>query len=219
MSNNRFLSDLIGTFRTTFRIATVMVQDAGGYVAASPKSGTGFVPVAMSALQLQGASFANHISITIASNPASNYTFNWPVADGTTGQVLTTDGAGNLSWSTVGTGSNQMKEDDQVVNWNSAATIGMYTPPANSRTERVIVVVLTAFDGTGAQLSVGVTGTPSRYMAATDNDLTYQANYEVQPLYQEGATPTAVTIFFTAATGGTQGVANVLVQYVNPSDV
>ena len=43
----------------------------------------------------------NSVSLTTpTSNPASNLTFKLPQADGTSGQVLQTDGNGNLSWVT-----------------------------------------------------------------------------------------------------------------------
>ena len=47
----------------------------------------------------------NSVSLpTPTSNPASNITFKLPQSDGTAGQVLTTDGNGNLSWITVAGG-------------------------------------------------------------------------------------------------------------------
>ena len=47
----------------------------------------------------------NSVSLTTpTSNPASNITFKLPQSDGTAGQVLTTDGNGNLSWITVAGG-------------------------------------------------------------------------------------------------------------------
>ena len=43
----------------------------------------------------------NSVSLTTpTSNPSSNVTFKLPAADGTAGQVLQTDGNGNLSWVT-----------------------------------------------------------------------------------------------------------------------
>ena len=47
----------------------------------------------------------NSVSLTTpTSNPASNITFKLPQSDGSAGQVLTTDGNGNLSWITVAGG-------------------------------------------------------------------------------------------------------------------
>ena len=43
----------------------------------------------------------NSVSLTTpTNNPASNVTFKLPQSDGTAGQVLQTDGNGNLSWVT-----------------------------------------------------------------------------------------------------------------------
>ena len=49
----------------------------------------------------------NSVSLTTpTSNPASNITFKLPQSDGTAGQVLKTDGNGNLSWVTLPTDNN-----------------------------------------------------------------------------------------------------------------
>ena len=49
----------------------------------------------------------NSVSLTTpTSNPASNVTFKLPQSDGTAGQVLKTDGNGNLSWVTLPTDNN-----------------------------------------------------------------------------------------------------------------
>ena len=45
----------------------------------------------------------NSVSLTTpTSNPASNITFKLPQSDGSSGQVLQTDGSGNLSWVSLG---------------------------------------------------------------------------------------------------------------------
>ena len=49
----------------------------------------------------------NSVSLTTpTSNPSSNITFKLPQADGSVGQVLQTDGNGNLSWVTLPTDNN-----------------------------------------------------------------------------------------------------------------
>ena len=49
----------------------------------------------------------NSVSLTTpTSNPASNVTFKLPQSDGSAGQVLKTDGNGNLSWVTLPTDNN-----------------------------------------------------------------------------------------------------------------
>jgi hypothetical protein len=217
MSTNRYLADLAGTLKTTFRIATSMWKDVSTVMTARDKADANNIPVAMSRLDLRGTGNSHRASITVASNPSADITWNWPIADGGLNQVLATDGSGNLSFITVGTGASQVKEDEEAVAWNSAAIIASITPPANARTLKIIVAVDTAFDGTSPQLSVGVTGTTSKYMAVTDNDLTTAAIYEVAPDIAEGGSPGLINIYFTAGGGGTTGAARVAVQYVNPS--
>lgn len=51
-------------------------------------------------LQLQGSTYRTSL-LAASSGQASNLTFRLPAADGTNGQVLRTDGSGNLSWTSV----------------------------------------------------------------------------------------------------------------------
>ena len=53
----------------------------------------------------------NSVSLTTpTSNPGSNVTFKLPAADGSAGQVLQTDGNGNLTWVTLPTGGLSMAQ-------------------------------------------------------------------------------------------------------------
>jgi len=54
-----------------------------------------------SSLQLADSDNSNYISIKCPSTLASNYTLTFPADDGTSSQYLTTDGSGNLSWTSV----------------------------------------------------------------------------------------------------------------------
>ena len=95
----------------------------------------------------------NSVSLTTpTSNPSSNVTFKLPAADGTAGQVLQTDGNGNLSWVTPG-----VAEADQ---WRVTAnfTVSGVTS-INSNWERND----TDFDkvGTGMTESSGIFTFPS----------------------------------------------------------
>ena len=54
----------------------------------------------------------NSVSLTTpTSNPGSNVTFKLPAADGSAGQVLQTDGNGNLTWVTLPTGGISMHDN------------------------------------------------------------------------------------------------------------
>ena len=57
----------------------------------------------------------NSVSLTTpTSNPASNITFKLPQSDGSAGQVLMTDGNGNLSWVTLPASGLQMADQWRV---------------------------------------------------------------------------------------------------------
>ena len=62
----------------------------------------------------------NSVSLTTpTSNPSSNLTFKLPQSDGTAGQVLMTDGNGNLSWVTSATTNGIIMADQ----WRRTATL------------------------------------------------------------------------------------------------
>jgi hypothetical protein len=56
------------------------------------------------AIDLFGATHAFKSRFQISESQGSDYTFTWPVDDGTASQVLTTDGSGVLSWAANGAG-------------------------------------------------------------------------------------------------------------------
>lgn len=59
----------------------------------------------MGTLTIRGSTSGN-VSLTVPSTIPSNVSFVLPSADGTTGQMMITDGAGNLSFTTAVTQSN-----------------------------------------------------------------------------------------------------------------
>lgn len=65
---------------------------------------------------------SNKISLKCPDNITSNYTMTLPTTSGTTGQVLTTDGTGTLSWSSGGAGG--ASGLDTYVQFNDALAMG-----------------------------------------------------------------------------------------------
>jgi hypothetical protein len=93
----------------------------------------------------------------------------------------------------------------------------MFTLPSGAVITAVRVVVDTPFNG-APSLSVGITGTTSKYMSSTQVDLTADAKtvFEVEP--GEPAPGGAENLIATYAAGGaTAGSARILVDYVIPS--
>lgn len=60
---------------------------------------------AQGTLRLEDTAGGQYAALRAPGTIATSYTLTMPTADGTNGQVLTTDGAGNLSFSTVSGGS------------------------------------------------------------------------------------------------------------------
>lgn len=85
----------------------------------------------------------NYIAIRAPSDltgTTDNYTLTLPADDGTTGQVLQTDGSGNLSWSSsaggialtdLSVGSEGTASGDGSLSYNSSTGVFTYTPPLN----------------------------------------------------------------------------------------
>jgi hypothetical protein len=57
----------------------------------------------------------NHYTAFIAQSQTANVTYTLPAADGTSGQYLKTDGAGNLSWAAGGSGSDAISLQSRTV--------------------------------------------------------------------------------------------------------
>ena len=81
----------------------------------------GVVSTATGSLKLAHASSANLTTIT-AGNATAAVTYVWPTADGTSGQVLSTNASGGLSWATGGGGA-----VDSVTAANTTLTISPTT--------------------------------------------------------------------------------------------
>jgi hypothetical protein len=121
---------------------------SGNITGANVISANTFQTIADGTVNFLGNNGSTVQQVTLkASNAAgftSNYALTLPVDDGTSGQVLATDGSGILSWSTVSTSSLVNGNSNVVVNANANVTI--------SSAGNANIVVVT---GTGAN----VTGT------------------------------------------------------------
>jgi hypothetical protein len=92
----------------------------------------------------------------------------------------------------------------------------MFTTGAGDIIEKIQVVVDTAFDG-APSMSVGIAGTVSKYLSATDVDLTAVAGtvFEVHPgLDAQGAEDLIATY---SAGGASVGAARILVTFATPA--
>ena len=116
-------------------------------------------------LKLNGSSSGSvSIDAPASTTSGADITFALPVADGTAGQVLQTDGSGNLSWVTSG----GLTEADQ---WRVTASFTSNADPVTSNWERND----NSFDkvGTGMSESSGIFTFPSTGIWKID----YQASF------------------------------------------
>jgi hypothetical protein len=212
MSVPRYLSDLAGTLLAGFRIGLNKFVSASGVITARDKADGNNVALAASELRVIGASYKTTLQ-PAASGQAADLALKLPAADGATNQAMVTDGSGNLSFITVATGANAMKSEDQVIPFGSTSPVTIAALPGGVTIQKVTVDVETAFDG-APSLSVGVVGTTSKYMAATDIDLALVAIFEVSPMIEEAGAVSPIVTY--AAGGATAGSARVTVQWVLP---
>lgn len=150
-----------------------------------------------------------------AVNMTGNLTFTLPPTDGTSGQVLQTDGNGSMTWVDAGSTTLALKLNTTTVTFGDASPIAAMTLPANNIISSIDVIVDSAFDGTPT-LSVGIAGTTSKYLSANSVDLTVTARYSVHPeLAAAGASESIIITY--AAGGATQGSARLLIHYAEPA--
>jgi hypothetical protein len=125
-------------------------------------------------------------------------------------------GAGIIEFEFVTTGSTASSDklDTTALAFGSASPVAMFSTGATDVIEYIEVIVDTAFNGTST-MSVGIAGTTSKYVAATQVDLTTAGKYVINPgLPAQGAEALIITY---AAGGASAGAARVLVHYASPT--
>lgn len=139
--------------------------------------------------------------------------FVMPPNYGTLGQFLTSDGAGNMSWTTQAGLTGQVAKKFDLVFGTAAGQSAFFTLPTANIIYDVIVIIDTPFD-TAATVSVGIAATVDKYMTTTQNDLQGVAKdrYESSPGEAAPVAPEAVTVNFTPA-AATAGAARIIAVY------
>lgn len=150
------------------------------------------------------------------SGMTANLNLTLPVDDGTSGQVLSTDGSGGLSWVSAGDTSLAVKLNSTGLAFNESSPAAMFSTGANDVIEAIEIVIDTSFDGTPS-LSIGVAGTVSKYAGTTDVDLTATAGtvFMVHPGLDAQGIEALIATYSQG--GATVGAARIIVHYATPA--
>lgn len=191
-------------------------NNAGTSVQVRNNGDSAFADLEAKDITLENNSTTYGVTLTTSASQTADYTLTLPVDDGSPGEVLSTDGAGILSWVSAASTASSWKVDTTSLAFGSAGTVTMFTLPANAVVDRVSLIVDTPFDGTPS-VSVGVNGgSSSQYLASTDVLLTVADRYDVPYQGQANVSTEALEIYYTAG-GASAGAARVLVTYAVPA--
>lgn len=223
--------DLLGTLGAKFQLglAGLLLKSTGGKIRARNAADNADAPLVGSTIEASGDSLTLNEDATgsgadwkltisrRSTGMTQDLVFKMPADYGTNGYFLAGDGAGGLSFQPSAAATNLEATDTTSLVFGSSSPLAMFTLPANALVIKVQVVVDTAFNGTPS-LSIGVTGTLSKYLASTQVDLTAAAStvFEVSPgLAANGSAENLIATY--AAGGASAGAARLLVTYVIPS--
>jgi hypothetical protein len=217
-----------GTARTNLGLGTIATQAAnnvsitGGSLSGLTAVTSGQVDITGTGdLRLQDASGGQYVALQAPSVVSSNYTLTFPAADGSNGQVLTTNGSGILSfqdasggggsvvqtklYTSATTGNSGGGSDWSTSFWNERTSSGSITDRTptfiqsnSSNWTRITFTVprLTwgAFSGGGGQGNVVLRSTTSTATTSDQRNLITTDEYSVSYLTQTGGGATDVFV-------------------------
>lgn len=227
--------DLLGTVRSSFQIGIggPRIKNNSNNLEVKNAADSAYALIRASLFATYGDDFELNSGATEAGadwkftlrRPSTGMTHDltvvFPSGDPTAGQALTvasfTSNIITLQWTTIAAGTDKMVVDTTSLAFGASSPVTMFTLPANAVVMLVQVIVDTAFNGTPS-LSIGVTGTTSKYVPSTAVDLTAVATtvFEYIPgLTADGSTNALIATY--AAVGASAGAARILVSYCIPS--
>lgn len=152
-----------------------------------------------------------------ASGMTADITYTMPVDDGTPSQVLSTDGSGVLTWVSTGSTASSIKAKTTTLAFGSSTPITMFSTGAADIIDHIDVIIDTAFNGTAPTMTVGITGTTSKYTAATNVDLQAAATtkFTINPSLPAQGIESLILTYVNGS--ATTGAARVIVYYATPA--
>ena len=216
-TTDQILSRLRRTMQSIFRIGDVQIKDSSGVVELRNAADSAYVDGKVNRIVVGGDNAANAVILDAPAALGASVTFTLPGTDGSTGQFMTTNGAGILSFtSAIANGS--LVQIEAFSDADDGVPVTVFTPPANARVLEVNVHLAVAAGAAGGVLTVGDNGgTADRYFNATDIDMQATGTYTVRPLEDNdvGGVPAAIEVAITA--GGQTFSGEVYVEYSTPA--
>lgn len=224
------IGDFLGTLSQHFRIGLngVRLRNSSGNLAVRNTADTADASVTASTINVSGDSITinsdagntgtdRSLGLARSASQTTSFTLTFPTTIGSPNQVLQTDGvSGLLSWVTPSGGSAAgLIVDTTSLAFGSTSPLTLFTLPGNAVIQSVRVIVDTAFNGTPS-LSVGITGTTSKYVASNQVDLATATTFEIYPSLPANASSENLIATYSAG-GATTGSARIEVEYVTPA--
>lgn len=229
--------DALGTSLGKFRLGFLgpLFSPSSGVIEARNNTDSAYAAMRMAIANIVGDSIILNEQASSSgaswkmtlSRPGSGMTHDleiiMPSADPTVGQALTVASfASNvitLQWTTIAAGTDKIVIDTTSIAFGVSSPVAMFTKPNTAVILSVELIIDTPFDGTPT-LSVGISGTTSKYGPTTAWDLTAaiggaKTGYVYHP--NEPATTSEALIATYSAGGATVGAGRILVRYAIPS--
>ena len=226
-------NDLAGTTNGSFLVGTANIWKAitGGF-AARNFADSADAKIQVSTLEASADSIlinydatgtVNDWTLSLARNPLqiAALILQAPPSKGTDGHVLrqkagTAAGVLELELAAVAGSTNQMTIDTTSLAFGTTSPLTLFSTPTGAVISKIEIVIDTAFNGTPT-LTIGITGTTSKYMSSAQNVLTRPAGdgFETNPKLPSTAGEALIATY--SAGGATVGSARILVHYSVPS--
>ena len=219
----RFL-DALGTVFSKFQIGIggPQLKNNSGVLEARNAADSAYATISAALAKIYGNDFILNAGAAESgadwvyklSRPSSGMTHDlqviFPSADPTAGQVLNVvtfaSNIVTLGWVSAASTAACESVDTTSIAFGSTSPVSMFTLPANAVVNLVRVTIDTAFNG-APSLSIGISGTTSKYLSSTAVDLTAAAGtvWEVAP----GVAPdvSSESIIATYSAGSASAVA------------
>lgn len=150
---------------------------------------------------------------------SNSYSLTLPTAPGAPGQVLADlDGNGNLVFVSAASTTDCIHVESTTINFGDSSPVTALTIPTGTQVLKTEVILDTPFNGTSPNLSVGISGSTSKYMPTTANNLKGSAkdSYEYYSNETPVGSPETIIISF-APDSSTEGSARVDIYYTIPA--